>query len=266
MVAALALTLLGLCGVASNASASYHLMKVREVSPGNGSPNTSYVEIQMYAPGQEFLSLGAKFVVCNSTCSILPAEFTGFSDVPQGANQSTVVVGDSAATSKDFTRDLNLESMMAGGAACYVSESGFSDCVSWGNFSANSALTTNYGPSADPGTPAPALTSGMALRRSISAGCPTALESSDDTNNSAADFAVTTPNPRPNSVAPTDMPCGSSAPPTGNPTQPGGPGAAKKKKKCKKRKRSSATPGTGSGTANPPAYAAKKRKCKKKRK
>ena len=252
MVAALALTLLGLCGVASNASASYHLMKVREVSPGNGSPNTSYIEIQMYAPGQEFLSLGAKLVVCNNICSILPAEFTGFSNVAQGANQSTVVVGDSAAPSKDFTRDLNLESVMAGGAACYVSEPGYSDCVSWGNFSANSTLTANYGTSADSGAPAPALTSGMALRRSVSAGCPSALESGDDTNNSAADFAVTTPNPRPNSVAPSETTCGASTPPTGYPTQPGGSSATKKKKKCKKKKHRS-------------AYAAKK-KCKKRRK
>jgi hypothetical protein len=92
----------------------------------------------------------------------------------------------------------------------------------------------------------------MALRRSISAGCPTALEASDDTNNSAADFAVTSPNPRPNSVAPTETTCGTTTPPTGYPTQPSGTGAATKKKKCKKKKHRSA--------------AAAKKKCKKKRK
>ena len=84
-------------------------------------------------------------------------------------------------------------------------------------------LITDYGTSA--GTPAPALTPGMALRRSISAGCSTALEAGDDTNNSAADFSVTTPNPRPNSVAPSEMTCGVATPPGGNPTQPSGTGA-----------------------------------------
>jgi hypothetical protein len=103
----------------------------------------------------------------------------------------------------------------------------------------------------------------MALRRSITAGCATALEPSDDTDNSAADFAVTTPNPRPNSVLPTETTCGSPMFPGGQ--QPGGSGTAKKKKKCKKRKRSTPAPGTGSGPTYPAPYAAKK-KCKKKRK
>ena len=252
---------------AGSASATFHLTKVREISPGNGSDN-SYVEVQMYAPFQNFLSNGAKVAVCNNICSLLPAEFSGFSNVANGNSQDTVVFGDTSVPpgSKDFNVNLNLQDDVAGGAVCYVSEPGFSDCVSWGNFSANSTLTMNYDSSAAPGTPAPALTSGMALRRSISAGCPTALEASDDTNNSAADFAVATPNPRPNSVAPTEMTCAASAP-TGSSPPPSTPGAAKKKK-CKKRK-----PGSGSGNAgnapgngNTPAYAAKKKKCKKKRK
>ena len=265
MVAAFVLTLLGLCGIAATANASFHLMKIREVSAGTGPADSSYAELQMYAPGQEFLHLGAQLVVCNATCTG-PATFGSFTDVANGASQSTVVFGDNGlgSGSKDFNVNLNLDAVAAGGALCFLSEPGFSDCVSWGNFSANSTLMGSYGTTA--GTPAAALSSGMALRRSIAAGCSTALEAGDDTNNSASDFAVTTPNPRPNSVAPTDMPCGSSTPPTGNPTQPSGPVAAKKKKKCKKRKRSSTTPGTGSGTANPPAYSAKKKKCKKKRK
>lgn len=171
-----------------------------------------------------------------------------------GANQSTVVFGDDGLPggSKDFPVNLNLDAIAAGGAVCYLSEPGFSDCVSWGNFNANSTLMANYGTIA--GTPASALSSGMALRRSIAVGCGTALEAGDDTNNSAADFAVTTPNPRPNSVAPSEVTCGSSTP-TGYPTQPNAPGAAKKK--CKKRKKASGGGNTG--------YAAKK-KCKKKRK
>ncbi len=49
------------------------------------------------------------------------------------------------------------------------------------------------------GTPAVAMSGGQALRRSIAAGCSTLLESSDDTNQSSADFSLQTPNPRANS-------------------------------------------------------------------
>jgi hypothetical protein len=220
-------------------------MKIREVSSGTGVADSSYVEIQMYAPFQNFLSNGAMLVRCGSTCSS-PATFGSFTNVANSANQSTVLFGDTgiAGGSKDFNVDLNLNLIEAGGAVCYLSEPGFSDCVSWGNFSDNSTLMANYGTTA--GTPAAALTSGMALRRSIAPGCPTLLESGDDTNDSAADFSLTTPNPRSNSVAPTETAC----PPSGIGTTPTPVPTPKKKKKCKKHKR---------------AVSAAKKKCKKKR-
>ena len=201
-----ALALFGLAAVASSASATFHLMKIREVSSGTGVADSSYVEIQAYFDFQKFLSQGAALVRCDATCSS-PTTFFPFTDVANGHNQDTVLFADSGigSGSKDFNVNLNLDSIQAGGAVCYLSEVGFADCVSWGNFSANSTLMTNYGTSA--GTPAPALTSGMALRRSIAPGCATMLEPSDDTNDSAADFSLTTPNPRSNSVTPTEMPC-----------------------------------------------------------
>jgi hypothetical protein len=255
---------LGLLLSAGSASATFHLMKVREISAGTNGSDDSYVEVQMYAPFQSFLSNGAKVAVCNNTCSLVPAEFSGFSNVANGNSQDTVVFGDSGVPggSKDFNVNLNLQDDEAGGAVCYVSEPGYTDCVSWGNFNANSTLTTNYDASADPGSPAMTLTSGMALRRSISAGCPTALEPGDDSNNSAADFAAATPNPRPNSVAPTEMTCGRGAP-TGSPTPPGAPSTAKKKK-CKKHKKSQAGGGAPTSGGGAPAYSAKK-KCRKKK-
>jgi hypothetical protein len=235
---------------ASSASATFHLIKVREVAPGTGSQD-SYVEVQMYAPFQNFLSNGAGLAVCNNICSLVPATYGPFSNVPNGDSQDTVLFGDSGIPvgSKDFDVDLNLDGIQAGGAVCYLSEPGFNDCVSWGNFSNNAALSSNYGSSANPGTPAAVLSSGMALRRSIAPGCPTALESADDTNNSAADFAPATPQPRKNSVAPTETPCAGGGP-AGYPAGPTYPGA---KKKCKKQKKK-----TG-------AYPAKKKKCKKKK-
>jgi hypothetical protein len=190
----------------------------------------------MDAPSQNFLSNGARLAACNSTCSIVPATFSPFSDVANGNNQDTVLFGDSgiASGSKDFNVNLNLDSIEAGGAVCYLSEPGFSDCVSWGDFSANSTLTADYGLSADAGTPAAALTSGMALRRSIAPGCPTSLESSDDTNSSSVDFSLTTPNPRTNATPPTETPCAGS--PGGSSGTGGGTPTAPRSKKCKKHK------------------------------
>ncbi len=236
--------------MASSASATFHLVKIREVSSGTGAANSSYVETQNYFDFQNFLSGGAKLVSCNPDCSTLTT-FSPFTNVANGQTQHTVLFADSgiAAGSKDFNVDLNLGTIQAAGAVCYVSQPGYNDCVSWGNFSGNSTLMTNYGTTA--GTPAPALSSGMALRRSIAPGCPTLLEASDDTNNSATDFSVTTPNPRKNSVAPTEMPCAASGGgPTGYPPASPSPAAPKKKKKCKKHKHRT-------------AQSAKKKKCKK---
>ncbi len=61
------------------------------------------------------------------------------------------------------------------------------------------------------------------------------LEAGDDTNNSAADFHAVTPNPRSNSVAPTETPCAGSGP-TGYPA-PAPANPSPKKKKCKKAKK-----------------------------
>jgi hypothetical protein len=49
----------------------------------------------------------------------------------------------------------------------------------------------------------------MALRRSIANGCPTLLDPppTDDSDDSATDFAEVEPNPRDNAAAPTETPC-----------------------------------------------------------
>ncbi len=242
-----ALASVGIAVMASSASATFHLQKIREISPGTDTSDDSYVEIQAYADFQNFLHFGAALHTCAQTCAS-PQDFTSFTDVANGHTQDTVLFGDSgmAPGSKDFNVNLNLDAIKAGGAVCYTSEPGFSDCVSWGTFNDNAGLMAKYGTTA--GTPAPALTSGMALRRSIVAGCPTMLEPSDDTDNSATDFSAATPNPRSNAVTPTETPCapagGGGAPPSS--TQ----APASKKKKCKKAKK----------------RAAAAKKCKKKRK
>ena len=109
------------------------------------------------------------------------------------------------------------------------------DCVSYGNF-------TGSIPSA--GTPAVQTPFGSTLERKITPGCATALDAADDTNNSSADFALSTNPPRNNATTPTEVPC--VAPPGAAPATPTSPA-----KKCKKKKHRS-------------AEAAKKKKCKKK--
>src|SRR6476469_5057319 len=109
---ALSLALLGTGALAASASASFHEMKIREVSPGTGADD-SYVEVQMYAPGQNLLSHGAKLAVCGASCSLV-AESSSFSDVGNGNSQDTVLFGDSGVSSKDFDVDLNLQGVEAG--------------------------------------------------------------------------------------------------------------------------------------------------------
>ncbi|MGC1815980.1 MAG: hypothetical protein WA696_17730 [Solirubrobacterales bacterium] len=243
-VLAFVLVLAGLAGAAANASATFHFMKIREVSAGTGAPDSSYLEVQMYAPFQNFLSNGAALLTCNSNCSTTHV-FSPFANVANGNSQDTVVFGDSglASASKDFNVDLNLNSISAAGAVCYLGEPGYRDCVAWGTFTGASTLTGTYGTVANPGAPSPALVAGTALRRSIAPGCATLLEASDDTNDSSLDFSSVTPNPRPNSFAPTEAPCGpgGGGGPTGYPPTSSPPAAPPTtKKKCKKHKHRSA--------------------------
>jgi hypothetical protein len=244
--------------MASSASATYHLIKIRSIFRGpSGSPSGAWVELQMHAPVQNFVG-GHQIRIYTATATT----FSGFtlpSNVATGENQRRILIGDSSAPgSPDFTVagiGTSLTNLAAGGAACWD----VVDCVSWGNFTGNALLPSPAG------TPiAGGLSGSMVSVRSIGANCPTALDAADDTDNSSADFGFAVGYmPRNNSLAPTETLCSSSGPP---PVTPGAPTPnTPKKKKCKKRKRSSTAPGTGSGTTNPPAYAAKK-KCKKKRK
>lgn len=186
--------------VVSGASASFHLIKVREVYPGSAlAPSAEYVELQMYSSGQNLVG-GHSLRAYDAGGSIVGTS-TFTADVAGGANQSTILLATQAAeTQFTLAADAPLANpgslSPAGGAVCWEEL----DCVSWGNFSG--ALPSPAG------TPAAAIPDGAALRRSIAAGCSTALESSDDTNVSAADFAALAPEPRPNSVPPSEKTCG----------------------------------------------------------
>lgn len=182
------------------ASATFHEMSVREVYPGSlAEPNAKYVELQMWNEDQNHVGGHVLHTYSASgaqTDTLLP------SDVPNGANNSTILIGTPGVTTQfgvDIDAELSPSTVLeaGGGAVCWESL----DCVSWGSFSH---------PLLSPaGTPAPAIPDGMALRRTIAPGCATLLEPTDDRNNSAQDFAAVFPSPRPNSVAPTEHACAS---------------------------------------------------------
>jgi hypothetical protein len=184
------------------AGAAFHLIKVREVFAG-GAANTSFVEVQMYSTGENFVQNHPLdiYTAGGAVTSITPDD-----DVDNGQNQRTVLFADTDADTEfsitpDFvSASLNLSP--AGGAVCWQ-DGQPPDCVAWGNFTGTTLPAPGAGTPVSPG----GIPAEMSITRSIARGCTTLLEASDDTNNSTADFAVTSPSPRPNSVAPTEMAC-----------------------------------------------------------
>jgi hypothetical protein len=186
--------------VPAAASADFHEVSIREVFPGDSAqPDTEYVEFQAYASGQHVVA--GHSVTLYDAGGTKVAESFG-SNVADGRNQMTFLIATPAAEARfGITADEEMAANLleqAGGAVCWETL----DCVSWGGFS--DSLPSPVGtPAASGGIP-----NGMALRRTIAPGCATLLELSDDRNNSALDFDAVFPSPRPNSVAPTERPCG----------------------------------------------------------
>jgi hypothetical protein len=215
------------CGLfASSASATFHLNKIREISGSTAGSNSAYIELQMYANGENLVS-GHKITLWNANAvvggGINPVtEFTLTGpNPPNGQSQRTILIGDTGVPGRDFTVDFTpfLETgspnnLLPAGAACY--EGIPVDCVSWGG--AAMVGSANLPDKSTPfGQPLPTT---FAIKRKITAGCATALEASDDTNNNANDFVPQTPrDPTPNSATPVDTPCGGSGgtkPPPGS--------------------------------------------------
>ncbi|HEX7058494.1 MAG TPA: hypothetical protein VF176_01405 [Solirubrobacterales bacterium] len=200
VVAAIA-ALVGVLAAAPAAQASFHEISIREVYPGSvAQPDSDYVELQMYAAGQNFVG-GYGITVYGANGSVA-GTFTFPSSLPNGANQQTILVGDSGVQGAfGVAPDLanaNFAIDPAGGAACWA---GSIDCVSWGGFSGSTPSSSGT-PAAVSGIP-----DGMALRRSIAPGCPTLLEVADDSNSSSADLFDVSPSPRNNASAIAETTC-----------------------------------------------------------
>jgi hypothetical protein len=193
----------GLAAGSQPAHATYHLMMIREVFGGSAAqPNAHFVELQMHASGQNFV--GGKQVKFFNAGGTEVGSFAFPGSVSNGVNQASILVGTpEVQTAFGVTPDLTMTTPViaaAGGKACFFDPAdpynpgtglGNIDCVSWGTFAAGG----------DTGTPAPAIPSGMSIERRISGGTSsTALDSADDTNNSAADFQAAAPTPQKNRI------------------------------------------------------------------
>jgi hypothetical protein len=184
------------------ASAAFHLVMVREVFAGG--TDSDFIELQMPSAGENLVG-GHELDVYNASGALVDTIIPGMS-APSGQTQRSILFGDTGVqaafgVAPDFV-DGGLALDPAGGAVCWRDGTPV-DCVAWGNFSGTLPAPGAGNPVAPGGIPA-----GMSITRSIARGCATLLErNADDTNSSAADFAVTEPLPRPNSAAPTEMPC-----------------------------------------------------------
>ena len=187
---------------AAPASATFHLMQIREVYPASAAnPGSEYVELQMYAAGQNLVA-GHSIVAYNAAGAVVGTDTFG-ADAANGADQSTIVIATPEAEAQfqinsDGAGSLSPSGQLdpTGGAVCWA---GSIDCMAWGAFSGS---VGSAGPPANPA----GIPDGMALRRTIAPGCATLLEGTDDTNNSAADFSDAFPAPRPNSASPPSIP------------------------------------------------------------
>ncbi len=208
------IVLLATLVAAPRAHGSYHLTKIREISGDPGSQQNSYIELQMYADGQNLVSghdltfWDADGLVLGMPVPVQTITLSG-PNPPNPEAQRTILIGDSAVAGRDFTVDLTPlldatagNNLVPAGAACF--EAIPVDCVSWGGpaFTGAANLPDNATPF---GTALPTAT---ALRRDISRGCATALDVSDDTNDNAADFANVARDPTPNSATPIEQSCG----------------------------------------------------------
>lgn len=184
-----------LMGVAAPAAADFHLMSIREVYVGPADDaSAQYVELQMYAAGQNMVD-GHSLTFYGPTGTLV-GTVTFTADVANGANQASILIATAEAEARfNLDADLAMTALIdpAGGRVCFADV----DCFSWGNYSGEA---TTPSPSGTPFNAAGGLTPDTAARRDISGGTSASqLDASDDTDDSAADFAfAASPSPTTN--------------------------------------------------------------------
>ncbi len=172
--------------------AAFHIMMVVEVFPGTASnPGAQYVELQMFAPGQNLVS-GHSVQIFDAAGTPV-GTFTFPADLPNGANQASILIATAEAQSIfNATADLIMTPLISasGGKACFDGPTP-PDCVAWGNYSGSPA---GVGSPFSPG----GLPLGQAAHRRLDRGTAGVLDPLDDTDDSAGDFVSGSPTPRNN--------------------------------------------------------------------
>lgn len=179
-------------------AAAHHSVMINEVAASGGTA-ADFVELQTYRQGQNGVA-ATQLDVYPQLGPVVSFELTA--EVPNGTDQSTILIGASGVAGADFTFP-GLGSAMtgAGGAVCFA-EATPPDCVGWGSFTVAPAL-----PFPGAGPLAAAIPEGLSLARTHARGCATALDAADDTNSSAADLALGAPTPQPNAATPSEFEC-----------------------------------------------------------
>ena len=181
-------------------------MKVSEVYPGatGANPNDAFIELQMFEAGQNLVATHK--VDAYTADGTLLASFEMTTGVTNGESQRKILIGDTAVAgaTPDFTYDQLGDALKGGtatgGAVCFP-DAQPPDCVSWGNFTPPAGFPNVQSANA------PVIPDGQSLTRSTAPGCPNLLEPGDDTDSSAADFALGAPNPE-NNASPVPSVCG----------------------------------------------------------
>jgi hypothetical protein len=197
----------GLLLFAAPASATFHLIKVREVYPAGSA---SYVELQLLENGE--YQVGGHHLVSYNANGTIADDFTlpSNASATSRSNATVLITGPgyaaafpSGPSTDEFDSNLNLPA--SGGAVCWI-EGSPPDCVAWGNFTGPFPAHTPALVAGNPASPS-GVTVGKALRRTIAPNCPTFLEGADDSADSATDFSEQTPNPRNNASPVTETAC-----------------------------------------------------------
>jgi hypothetical protein len=211
--------------MSATASASYHLNFIRQIHPSLGMFGGEWVELQMYADGENQVQgkvIRTFFPDGSLSSQYLITPRPDTPNAPNGQNQRTILIS-SLFTPMNVTADYvapvaDLQMTGEDGGVCYTENDAPAytpiDCVAYGNFTGNIPTA---------GTPAVRTPFESTLERSIVRGCPTALDPLDDSNDSAADFALSTNPPRNNATPPTETVCPPGSPGSSpTPIPPGG--------------------------------------------
>ena len=158
-------------------------MKIKEVFMGTGGAETAqFVELRTTATNQnKFVEHDAVIKLYGATGNLVST--ATFATDPNNASTSgapILAATSAAATLFGVTPDVTFSSaeIRAAGAACFESDQGRIDCVSWGDFNATGFNAGN------PENPSNGILSGASI-----------LRDDGDSNNSNADFSPATPIP-----------------------------------------------------------------------